>query len=177
MNAAAIDANALEATSLALWNEWLASYFDGQPHDVGTVEAVDFPLATLAFQQASLPQPLGETTGLAITLVTSEVTAARWRGWRSAPPVEGVPGRTHHVAHQPAAWNFWVRAAGPNAKAQGGLAADRLHGLINNSAANRALAQKGIQRLIAQPPRAVMDSDYTLRLVSVRGMLRYAIKM
>lgn len=167
-----VNALALESSVLSLWQEFLSNYFDGSSHAVGAEAAVDFPLATLAFQQSAVGQPLEGVTGagVALTVVQSEPTRRRWKTW------ETVDGAVQERVYQPLAWNVWVRATGKNARALGKLAADRLTGLLNNAGATRALAQKGLHHVSAQPPRIVQDNDYSLRLVSVQGTARYAVR-
>lgn len=165
----AVNANALETTVMALWQEFLRHYFDGNPHAVGATEPILFPKVELAFQQSALPQPLDAASGLAITLVWSEANPRRWKGW------ESVNGTRQEMLYQQVSWNFWVRASGSNARAQGKLVADRLCGLLLNAAETRALAQKGIKRLKPLPPRAVQESAYTLRLLVVGATLRFPI--
>ena len=65
LNAKAVDGLDLEGSALALWQEFLAGYFDGTAHQVGRA-AVVFPKAVLRFQEASLPQPM---KGVAISVV------------------------------------------------------------------------------------------------------------
>ena len=163
-----VDANALETSVLALWQEFLARYFDGRPHAIGATAGVPFPKAELNFQQSAVTQPQADQP--AITLVWNEGGAKPWKGW------ETVGGTRQELMFQPVSWNFWVRANGTNAKRAGKEAAERLAGLLGNSAETRALAQAGITRLKASVPRAVQETDYTLRLVTATATLRYPIK-
>ena len=166
-----VDANALEASVMALWQEFLAGHFDGQPHAIGATNGVVFPLAELAFQQSALAQPLDTipAPGLAITVVWSETLRKRSSRW------ENIGGARQEIAQEPTAFNFWVRATGPNARRDGKTVADLLYGLLNNSYETRVLAQKGMQCVGALTPRAIQDSDYCLRLLTVTARLRYPI--
>ena len=174
----AVSANALETTVMDLWQEFLAQYFDGNPHTVGATAAVPFPKAQLCFQQsAALGQsaeggnvkPETPLSGLAITLVWSEP------GRKPAMPWELVAGVMQPMVYAPAHWNFWVRSGGTNARRLGKQGSDALYGLLANRAETRSLAQAGIQRVRVMPPRALQDADFTLRLVCVAAVLRYPV--
>ncbi|MGA3265480.1 MAG: hypothetical protein ABSE16_01505 [Verrucomicrobiota bacterium] len=174
----AVSAMALEKTTLALMQEFLANYFDGQPHDVGANEDVPFPLVELKFQQSAVTQPLDAGPGVSITMVWNEGSGNRkfWTPW-TPPATGGTPGppELQETAFTRVSWNFWVRANGTNAKANARAAADALSGLLGNVGETRALAQKGIHRVRSNAPRAVADSAYSLRLVTATAMLRYPI--
>lgn len=166
-----VDANALETTVLNLWCEFLTRYFDGQPHAIGATPEVEFPKVELQFQQSAVSQPLDQSpaSGVAITMVWSEGDRRRWTSWWPS-------ARTmQEICYERVAWNFWVRASGSNGRANGKLASDRLFGLLGNHAETHALGQKGICRLKAAAPRAIQDTDYVLRLVTVAATLRYPI--
>jgi len=165
----AVDANALETTVLNLWCEFLTRYFDGQPHDIGATKAVTFPKVELQFQQSTVSQPLDQASGVAITMVWSEGDRHRWTAWWPSA------GTRQEICYERVAWNFWVRSSGGNARANGRLASDRLSGLLGNRAETHALGQKGICRLKPATPRAIQDTDYVLRLVTVAATLRYPI--
>ena len=171
LNSPRVDANAIEASVMTLWQEFLAGHFDGQPHDLGATSGVVFPRVDLAFQQSALAEPLdgAPSAGLALTVVWSETLQRRVSRW------ESLSGARQEVVQAPAAFNFWVRATGANSRREAKRVADLLHGLLNNSYETRVLAQKGMQCVTALTPRAIQDSDYCLRLVSVTARLRYVI--
>ena len=154
-----------------MWQEFLAGYFDGQAHDVGATDGGVFPRVELAFQQSTLAQPLdgAPAPGLAITVVWSETLRKRTSRW------ENIGGARQELVQEAVAFNFWVRATGPNARRDGKTVADRLYGLLNNSYETLALAQKGLRGVDALTPRAIQDGDYCLRLVTVTGRLRFPV--
>jgi hypothetical protein len=159
--------------TLDLFCEFLTGYFDGEEHAVGANEPVVFPEAELLFQQSPVTQPSDKAAGagldtLAITMVWNDPT----RKWRA---FENVGGARQEIVQAQASFNFWVRATGQNARAQGKLAADRLNALLNNSGETRALGQKGILRVRAGEPRNVASGDFTLYLVTATAQLRYAV--
>jgi hypothetical protein len=174
-----VNANGLETTVMALWQEFLAQYFDGNPHAVGAALNVPFPKAELCFQQSRAPGQKAETgsggtgpgplQGLSITMVWSEP------GKRPTMPWELAGGVTQQMVYAPAHWNFWVRSSGTNARALGKEGADALYGLLVNQGETRSLAQAGIQRVRVLPPRCVQDADFTLRLVCASAVLRYPV--
>ena len=180
-----VDANALETSMLRLWQEFLARYFDGGLHAVGAVASVQFPKAELQFQQSAVTQPLdgppgggtgaGPTGGMAITMVWSEGDRRKWTAWESLRTANYPEGERQEICYERVAWNFWVRASGANSKANCKLASDRLFGLLGNRGETHALGQKGICRIKASAPRAIQETDYTLRLVLAAATLRYPI--
>jgi len=98
LNAKAADGMDLDGSALALWQEFLAGYFDGGAHQVGRV-TVAFPKAVLRFQEASLPQPM---KGVAISVVWvvparverywDTLTAAELAAMPAGTPVEQERG-------------------------------------------------------------------------------------
>lgn len=177
LNKPSVDANLVETTVMDLWEEFLSRYFDAGAHAIGATAAAVFPKAELNFQQSAASQPLDKApaSGVAITLVWNEGGGRAWRVWEPIPQGEPNAGQRQEIVFQKVSWNFWVRATGANARRNGKTAADRLFGVLGNSAETRVLAQAGIQRVRPQPPRAVQDGDYSLRLVCVAATLRYPV--
>jgi hypothetical protein len=175
----AVSANALETSVMKLWQEFLARYFDGGKHDVGATPLVQFPLAELLFQQSAAGQPLAASGGLAITLVSSEVTRRKWVAWEnySSGLTSGLTSAAtrQEICYEAVAWNFWVRANGTNGRALCKSGSDGLFGLLSNKGETHALGQKGICRLKVHAPRVIQETDYVLRLVSLGATLRYPI--
>jgi hypothetical protein len=180
----AVSAMAVQTNVLALLAEWLAQYFDGETHDVGLLDAVQFTKAELKFNQSAVSQPLAGGAaappyqGVAITVVWSE-------GGRRKKYFENIEHRTSNselstrdrqeIVYDRVTWNFWVRANGTNARQQCKLTADLLAGLLGNSAETKSLAQKGVHRLRPADPRLIQDTDYSLQLVTCGATLRWAI--
>lgn len=169
----AVNELAVVGATLDLWAEFLGQYFDGGNHVVGANTAVKFPKPELLFQQAPITQPSEKDADkrdtLAIALVWSDA-GRKNLAW------ETYGGVRQQVATSRPVFNFWVRATGSNARAQGKLAADRLHGLLGNCAETRALAQKGIHRVRVTEPTIVESGDYVLYRVIATAQLRYAVK-
>ena len=177
----AVNANALETSVMKLMQEFLSQYFDGGKHDVGATPQVQFPAAELRFQQSAVTQPLAAPNlglapgGLAteprlgITLVSSEGHRRKYTAW------ENVGGARQEICYEWVAWNFWVRANGPNARALCKSGSDGVFGLLSNKAETHALGAKGITRLKVHAPRVIQETDYVLRLVSLGATLRYPI--
>jgi hypothetical protein len=170
LSAPAVHELKLQETCLALMQEFLSGYFDGNAHDVGGNAAVVFPSVELRFQQAAHSQPLN---GVGISLVW--VAASRkWRCW------DLVDGARQHMIYAKCNWTFWVRAAGQatgkgNADKQVTTASDLLVGLLENAAAVKPLAQKGIRRPRPGTPQAVQDTNYSLRMIPCGVTLRYPV--
>lgn len=172
---------------MALWNEYLSGWFDGNMHAVGGNAAVGFPSATLRFQQSAQPQPLaGETpalpgpgVGISVIWVRPSHPKIYWEWIRD---LSGGGSSRQQIAYAPCHFIFFVRAAGPagptgNAKALASQTGDLLYGVLNNSSASRPLGEKGIHKLRPETPVLVSgDASYELRLVNCGVVLRYPIR-
>ena len=187
LNARAVDGLDLEGSALALWQEFLAGYFDGGAHPVGR-GAVTFPNAVLRFQEASLPQPM---KGVAISVVWvmparverywDTLTAAELAAMPAGIPVEQERGRAQ------GAFLFLVRAlttgTSSNAQMEVQAAAGKLFGLLQNTAATEPLSEKGISKIRPTMARMAFPGDgapgedlgYRLRVMSCRTVLRWAV--
>ncbi len=173
LNAAAVDALALEESVMKLFEEWLRGFFDGGTHVIGAAGSKKFPQAQLRFQQSALPQPLS-TVGITAVWVAAAHVRKYWEG-----------GQQISLDH--ASWMFLVRtdanSAAGNADLQCRTASDLLYAILANSAATRGLGQKGINKICPTPAQLLSDGktqdkhdpNYITRLVSCRGMLRYRI--
>lgn len=167
MQKPAVNAQAIEASVMNLWHEFLSGFFNGQPHVIGAAaEAVVFPVADLLFQQSAPPQPMSNP---AITLVWCDGAPRRRRCW------EMTGGRRQEMFYQGVYWNFWIRASGTNSRRACRQVSDLLYALLCNSAATHPLAQRGIQRILPQTPRVVQETDYALRLITAGATLRYPV--
>lgn len=178
MTASSISALAIESRFFALWQEFLAGYFDGQSHTVGANPAIAFPSAYLRFQQSLLPQPID---GVAITAVWVRPSYFE-KKW------DTVNGGRQEVVFARFGMMFWVRAqmvssGTGNSAFKCTQAAELLFGLLQNSAATRPLAGKGIHRLRPSSPQLVSDGSgsrpndpsYALRVVTCDGRLHYPV--
>ncbi len=180
----AISELAVESSSLALWREFLALYFDGAGHTVGANTATAFPAAELRSQQAAVSQPLG---GLAISVVC----APRVGGF-GQPAVRWDWNATHkriQICTLPARWWFFLRVRKTNTGTGNAdklimTAGELLYGLLRNAKAVQPLEQKGILHLRPTAPELVAkgdeapenpDNDYLMRLVCCDGQMRYPI--
>lgn len=163
MNAAALSELTVESAPQALWQEWLASYFDGAAHAVGTNPPVVFPQCELAFGFSPVAQPLNGSEIRVLCLPRSE-RAEVWTTGKLA---------TDYVLFQ-----FWVRAkvqGKGESEARATRVAELLKALLTNPDSRYALAEKGVGRLLPQAPQAVPGPDYALRLVACSAQLQYAI--
>jgi hypothetical protein len=175
MNAGPVNVTALETSVLRLWAEFLAGFFDGEDHPVGSGAAVRFPRVTLRFQQAPLPQPLDGAV-ITMTWLSPGKTERRW-----GLPTGQAAGQPIKVAATDVTWLFWVRAKVVSSGSGNSVnlaqeVADKLYGLLANEKAVGPLAQKGIQRLRPETPYLVSDAEYALRLVPCHGRLRYQLE-
>ena len=190
MTSAPINGLALEGSALALWNEFLASFFDGNPHDVGPLKAVSFPAATLRFQEASQPQPLSNV-GISTVWVSPSRVTTYW-DTLTAAEIEALPtGTTPNYRQQRAkchcAFIFLVRATiatgDDNSQKQVQDASSLLYGLLSNPGATVPLSEKGIHHIRPSPPRMAFpgagaptaDLGYRLRVLSCAALLKWPI--
>lgn len=187
LNSKAVDGLDAEGSALALWQEYLAGYFDGGTHLVGRV-SVAFPKATLRFQEASLPQPL-KGLGISVVWVTQVRTERRWEVL-TAPELAALPAGTpvdQERVQAHCSFLFLVRAlkagSNDNAQQQVQAAAGKLFGLLQNTAATEPLSEKGISKIRPTPARMAFPGDgapgadqgYRLRVLSCRAILRWAM--
>lgn len=179
LTAPAVSELDVEGTSLALWQEFLAGYFDGASHIVGSNPTAVFPKAALRFGQSAAPQPAGSAVvDVVISLVWLGNVGPRRLEW------EKVGNSTQQMAYSRTAWLFYVRASvnaatpGPtagNPQKLCTLAAGRLQALLGNSDAALPLAQKGVAHLRPDEPRPIEDKEYIVRTLRCRGWLRYPV--
>jgi hypothetical protein len=178
LNSAAVSELKIESSVLELFNEFLKGFFDGGSHAVGGNASVLFPQAELRFQQASHTEPLNGV-GISMAWVTGSLPKYHW---------ETVNGTRQQMALMRPRWMFFIRAqlaesGSGNAKAAAQNAAQLLFALLENSAATKPLAQRGIHRLrpsspqlISEGPGAIPgDPAFAMRMVGCSALLRYAV--
>jgi hypothetical protein len=180
----------LEGSALALWNEFLAAYFDGLEHTLGLIPGVQFPQAVLRFQEAALPQPMEGDLGISVVWVAPSSICTHWDTLTAAEiAASGVanPPLRQQRATAHGSFLFLIRAneAGANANAQKQVAdgAALLYALLENSLATEPLSQKGIHKLRPRPPRLAFPGDgspgtdlnYRLRVLACGAVLRYPV--
>jgi len=191
LTSAAVSAMDLEGSALALWNEFLAHYFDGNPHTVGANSpAIAFPKAVLRYQESRLPQPLSGDIGISVVWVAPSKTETYWDTLNAVEAQAlGNPSekRQQRVVAK-CAWLFLIRSANStdtpeNAQRAVQSAAGKLYGLLMNSAETQCLAEKGISKLRPESPRMGFKGDgaptedlgFRLRILSCAGVLRYPV--
>lgn len=160
-----------EGTALALWREWLASWFDGASHVIGASPAEVFPSVTLRFQQAEPPQPLDGISVAVVMLGPGSATQC----W-DPKPGSGL----QHLNEAPVTFQCWVRAAGAMSDTASpdwwaARTAGLLYAILTNSASRHALSEKGIMRLRVRLPEPVPQKTYATRLVTARAVLRFNV--
>lgn len=183
-----VDGLDLEGSALALWNEFLASFFDGATHDVGPMKSILFPAATLRFQESPQPKPL-TNVGISVVWVQPSKVTKCWdtltASERAALPAGTIPNYRQERARAYCAFIFLVRATGStdNSQKQVQVAASRLYGLLANAGATKPLAEKGIRMIRPTPPRMAFPGDsaptadlgYRLRVMSCAAVLRWPV--
>ena len=166
----------VEGAVHTIFAEWLAKYFDGQPHIVGGKKPVSFPTALLQFEQCSITQPQNPGTPApqaSIIMVWGTPISTDKRR-------ETVGGKPQQMIYKNVRWNFWVRAQmqsadSANARKVAHLASKRLNAILKNPATNCELGQKGIHHPCPREPELVAESAYTLMLVTCQAQLRYSV--
>ena len=182
LSAPAITELDVESSVYALFAEWLAKYFDGQPHAVGGNAAVPFPKAVIQFGQSPMSQPLNPATAPGKPDITPQAsivmvwgspvsTVKRW---------ETVGGKAQQMVYKKVRWNFWVRCEmqgtdSANARKLCRQTGERLNALLSNPATTQELGQKGIHHARPSEPEPVADTGFILMLVTCRAQLRYPV--
>jgi hypothetical protein len=169
----------LEQATYNLFAIWLARYFDGGSHAIGSNAPVLFTKAVFGFAQSLLPQPqnpqaavpVTATVVSGITMVFATCPGKTSRRW------ENVDDVRQHMYYTPVRWNFWVRCS--TADDAGRAACLQTAGLLKSILANaketRVLAANGVHRIRPSMPEVIADNTYILRLVNCEANLRYAV--
>lgn len=164
----------VETAARALWQEWLASWFDGAAHVVGTNAPVVFPKVTFGFDQSPITQPLADAPVAAPGTVPVEIRV-------TIDPVRDelchIPGGK--LATTRVVTNFWIRCRSQDPALDRRRAlevAQLLKAILTNPSARVELARYGVAHLNPRPPGLVADRYYVLYLISCPGELSYEIK-
>ncbi len=185
LNSPQISEAAIEGSTLAVLNEWLGSFFDGNEHQIGFGPTATFPKSDLRFQEGVHPQPLGALIGIRIVWVTATEPRLRWEVV-DGPNLGLAPASRQQVAKHPVTWMFWVRAESATREASQKAAADAaqlLFAILNNSAASGPMTACGIHHLRTEQPQMggvgggakQEDPFYALRFLKARATLRYPV--
>jgi hypothetical protein len=190
MKAPAINGLNLEGSAMALWQEWLAGFFDGGTHFVGPLAGVVFPKAVVRFQEA-VQLPLQSAVGISVVWVAPSAITMKWDTLTgqelAALPAGTVVGLRQQRATAHTTFLFLVRAveAGGSATAQKQVAdaAGLLFALLQNPLAAQPLSRKGLHWLRPMAPRMAwqgdgaptMDDRFHLRVIACRASLRYPV--
>jgi hypothetical protein len=163
-----------ESGTFKVLNEWLAKWFDGNPHDLAGV-CKPFPKVNRAFNQGPPAQPLHnweDGTDAEIRVVMHARAEAAQQSDTALYQGKLV---TDYVI-----LNFWVSAKKPGQGQAEYLAqtiGEQLKALLTNPDARYELAEKGITHLTLQgPPQPVPSADYHKRLVSCNAQLAYCVQ-
>lgn len=167
----------IEASSMALLNEFLTGYFTGTTHTVDGA-AVMFPIASFIYQQAQIPaQPL---EGLAINCVYAKPGRNRRYGdFRHAD--DAVLDERYlfcdlNITLMLMASVSAARTDGLNSQGLIQLGADRMVGLLLHKQLTKPLSQKRIFRIsVAAPGKLVGSTDFYTRMVDVKCLLQFPI--
>ena len=185
LSAPAITELDVESSTYAIFAEWLAKYFDGQPHAVGGNAAVPFPKAVIQFGQSPMSQPLNPATAPGKQDITPQASIVMVWGspvstvkrWENSPL---GPTGTVQMVYKKVRWNFWVRCEmqgtdSANARKLCRQTGERLNALLSNPATTQELGQKGIHHARPSEPEPVADTGFILMLVTCRAQLRYPV--
>lgn len=173
--AAAITELTSASGPLAVIEEWLALYFSGTPHAVGTGSPVTFPKARRAFNQSPVAQPQHQPD---TDSADAEIRVVIMPRGETADYQDCVLFSGKLVT-QRVLINFHVSAKSPGKGKSEILAqriADLLKAILTNPDTRYALAEKGIAHLQPFPVQVVAPlTDYFKRLVSCGANLHYPI--
>ncbi|MDE2105976.1 MAG: hypothetical protein KGL39_52625, partial [Patescibacteria group bacterium] len=164
-----------ESAPLALLNEWLAGYFDGAAHTVGSTTGVVFPKANRAFGQGAPQQPLHKWRD---TDTDVEIRVLMFPRGELATPLNTQAFNGKLVMSQ-VQFQFHVSAKKPGVGQAALLAqqvAERLKAILTNPDTRYALTERGITTLRPQAVQWVADGDYARRLLACGATLQYPVK-
>lgn len=157
---------------------WLASWFDGSAHAVGSNAPAVFPKCNIVFGQSEANQPLSEDVNGKKDGVSTEIrTVLVRRNETSRMTSDSVSGLTKTITVY-ASLQFWIRTKKVAKGASDGLAdnvAQLLKAIATNPTSRYAMARFGLRHLIPQEPEAVQSSDFTVRLVTASVEIIYAL--
>jgi len=161
-----ITADRLEETTLNLWHEFLSGFFDGSVKNVRG-NSILFPSAQLLFQQAPQPQQ-----NLSIQVV--------WN--RDGRPTRADDEQTERKTYIRSSFQFYLRAKGSNDGSGGPEITirsliDKLFLLLSDKELTLPLARKGITHIRPNSPLLLASTDYVMRSVLVRTVLRFDTNM
>lgn len=174
LNATAVTELTVLTAPPAILAEWLALYFDGGVHTVGTTANVTFPRADIRFGQGAPRAPLNDRN-LQPTNVEIRVVMLPLRS--EAQNVDDILGTGHQHGDQ-VRLHFWVRVKAPGAQQsqyQANRAAELLHALLINPVIRYELSRKGIACVAPTLPEIVPSADYAERLVACRADIYYRV--
>ncbi len=168
----------MESAPKALLAEWLAQYFDGAEHAVGSNDPVPFPKCYLAFNGSPRVQPLSNL-GLAerVAPIDGEAECEIRVVCLPVSETDTFYG-AGKLATSVVLFNFWITA---KAAAEGDSellaqnAAQLLKALLSNPATAYELAQKGVTHVEPRPPEPLPNVMGAMRLVACRSQLQFEI--
>jgi hypothetical protein len=162
----AMSLTGIEESSMKLWAEFLAGYFDGEEHDV-MGGPLRFPEATIVFQQANHPN---EGLFVHITALNPGSTKTE------------IGSRGQREARNKTTWNFWVKSLvkkpredGHNTESLCRLTSDRLYALLMSRDLTLPLNRRGLHSIRPNPPRLITSQDWSVRGIIVKGILQFDI--
>lgn len=163
-----------ESAAEKLLNEWLALYFDGGSHVVGSNDPVVFPKANRAFGQGKPAQPLFKFT----TGVDTEIRCVILPRSEEAEANNTVFYRGKLVTDK-VILQFWISAKDPGsgqAEYRARQMGELLKSLLCNPDTRYALAEKGITHLgSVGPAQPLPSADYHVRMLSCMAALQYSV--
>lgn len=167
LTSGAISVTDVEHTSMSIWNEFLAGWFDGSGH-VLVGSYMPFPkIDALAFQSMALPPKL---EGLYLTVVTSRSGSALRRTWSGNRLM--ITERTR-VDFYFRSTVKTARADGHNAESLVRYGADRLFSVLSSVIAVKPLTYLGIGNIRAQPPVVAVAGVVPMRHLSCSAVYTY----
>jgi hypothetical protein len=147
--------------------QWLASYFDGNAHTVGSNAAVAFPKGYVVFDEGDAPQPI---TGSGVFELRVMLHALPGKCW---------PNGAGHLLKQ----DKYLALFMVSAKAQGegqseylaNAAADLLAAILASPAETLALLQNGIRYVVPRGPDSLRTADMARRVVTAEMAAQYTV--
>lgn len=175
LNSPAITELTVESGTYRLLNEWLAQWFDGAGHVVGTNGALVFPKVNRGFGVSAAAQPL-HTFGEGLDAEIRVLMFSRGEHFLYANTAL-YQGK---LMQDRVTLNFWCNAKKPGEGQSEKLAqtiGDRVKAIVTNPDARYDLALKGITTMQPQGPAMwVPSAEYARRMVAVNAELQYAVQ-
>jgi hypothetical protein len=172
LTASAISVTAVEETSMKLWHEFLAGYFDGNLHMLRGAY-VPFPVANkIHFQEDAIISGESAMDGLYIGVTQERPAKALKRLF---------PGEIWMVTER-VKLSLWFRArvktpqGGQNSHSMVRFGSDAAFAILESNLLSKPLSRKGMSSICVKPPILISGGSLPMRQVSLEATYTYALE-